>query len=154
MAYSCILLASHGTPGSQAAESLALSLMGSGGILHHLLVVPEFWRGMMGDDWLNNVRTRIQFGEYLEGQLTREVTEHLERLTQATRARGLDYRPRVCQGEPTEILIQHLREISCELLVIGAPRPKGEPGLRSRLRLEPLARSLTVPLLITPHPHA
>lgn len=154
MTYTRILLASHGTPGAQAAEALALSLAMAGGTLHHLLVVPDFWQGMMGDDWLNNVRTRIQFGEYLESQLAQEAMEHLDRLAQATRARGLDYRPQVRQGEPTEVLIRHTQETACELIVIGAPRPKNQAGLRSRVRLDTLARALTVPLLVAAYPHA
>jgi hypothetical protein len=35
-------------------------------------------------------------------------------------------------------------------VVIGAPRPKGVSGLRSRLRLEPLLGTLRVPLLVAP----
>jgi len=38
------------------------------------------------------------------------------------------------------------------LVVIGSPRPAGQRGLRSRMQLESLVRSLAVPLLIVPHP--
>jgi nucleotide-binding universal stress UspA family protein len=152
--YEQILVASHGTPGARAAEALALSLCVPGGTLHHLLVVPDFWRGMMGDDWLNNVRTRIAFGEYLEGQIGREVAEELGRVEQDAAARGLGYRSEVRQGRPADCLLAFCREIACDLVVIGAPRPKGAQGLRSRLDLEIATRGLPVPLLIAPHPHA
>jgi len=154
MQYRKVLLASHGTPGAIAAESLAFDLCMSGGTLHHLLVVPELWRGMMGDDWLNNARTRVTFGEYLEGELSREVGEHQARLSRAAIERGVEYRPELKQGEPAECLIACARETQCELLVIGAPRPKGAPGLRSRLRLEQVVRALTVPLIVAPAPRA
>jgi hypothetical protein len=153
VSYVEILLASHGTRGAQAAELLALSLCRPGGTLHHLWVVPELWRGMLGDDWLNSARTRIAFGEYLEGELAREVDQHQERLTRLTAERGLRYRPEMRQGDPAECLLGLLAERSHELLVIGSPRPKGEPGLRSRLALEPLIRALRAPLLIAPYPH-
>ena len=153
MQYQNIILASHGTPGAQAAEGLALSFCAEGATLHHLLVVPSLWRGMMGDDWLNNVRTRIAFGEYLEGELAREIAEHVDRLTTQTTARGVRYHSEIRQGDPTKCLITFSRLVGCELIVIGAPRPKGTPGLRSRLEIEPLVRALNAPLMVAPQPH-
>lgn len=153
MQYQDIFLASHGTPGARAAEDLALSLCGEGATLHHLLVVPDLWRGMMGDDWLNNVRTRIAFGEYLEDQLTREIAEHVDRLTRETTARGVRYRSEIRQGDPAECLVAFSREVKCELILIGSPRPKGTPGLRSRLEMETLIRGLDAPLMVAPYPH-
>jgi nucleotide-binding universal stress UspA family protein len=152
--FSQILVASHGTAGARAAEALALSLCAPGGTLLHLLVIPDLWRGMMGDDWLNNARTRIAFGDYLEGQIGREVSDELERVAQDAAARGLGYRCEVRQGRPADCLLAFCREINCDLVVIGAPRPKGAQGLRSRLDLEIAARGLRTPLLIAPHPHA
>lgn len=148
MAYAQILLASHGTPGARVAETLAIAQCAPGGALHHLVVVPDLWQGMMGDDWLNNARTRIAFGDYLEGQLVREVAETVDRVEQAARARALTYCPAVRLGRPAECLVALSRELTCDLVVIGAPRPKGAPGLRSRLDLELTVRGLRVPLLI------
>lgn len=107
----------------------------------------------MGDDWLNNVRTRISFGNYLEGQLSQEIAQHLQRLSDACDAEGLKYRPEVRQGDPANSLGEYAGEIACDLVVIGAPRPKGSEGLRSRLALDPLLRMLSVPLLVAPHSH-
>ncbi len=154
MLYNQILLASHGTPGARAAETLALALCAPGATLHHLLVVPDLWKGMMGDDWLNNVRTRIAFGDYLEGQLGREVAVELQRVEHDAAGRGLRYRAEVRQGKPAECLIAFCREVECDVAVIGAPRPKGAQGLRSRLDLESAVRGLPIPLLVAPHPHA
>jgi hypothetical protein len=151
--YQDILLASHGTPGAQAAEALALSLCVEGATLHHLLVVPDLWKGMMGDDWLNNVRTRIAFGEYLEGELAREIAEHVDRVAREAAASGARYHSEVRQGDPALCLIAFSRVVRCELIVIGAPRPKGTPGLRSRLEAEPLIRGLNTPLMVAPYPH-
>jgi hypothetical protein len=39
-----------------------------------------------------------------------------------------------------------------DLVVIGAPRPAGSRGLRSRMQVETLMRGLAAPLLIVPHP--
>ena len=154
MQYRHILIASHGTPGAQAAEALALALCARGATLTHLLVVPELWKGMMGDDWLNNVRTRITFGQYLEGQLSREIGEHQQRLAAQAAGVGIDYRPEVSQGEPAQCLLDHAHGLtSCELVVIGQPRPKGVQGLRSRMKLEPLVRGLALPLMVAPYPH-
>lgn len=108
----------------------------------------------MGDDWLNNVRTRIAFGDYLEAQLGREVTEEVRRVAQDAAGRGLEYRPEIRQGRPADCLLACYREFGCDLVVIGGPRPKGVQGLRSRLDLEPVVRGLKVPLIIAPHPNA
>ena len=153
MRYRNVLLASHGTSGARAAEALALSLCEKGTTLHHLLVVPDLWQGMMGDDWLNNVRTRIAFGEYLEGELTREIAEQVDRLTGETSALGVGYCSEIRQGDPAACLLAFSREVRCELILIGSPRPKGTPGLRSRMKTEPLLRGLNAPLMVAPYPH-
>jgi nucleotide-binding universal stress UspA family protein len=113
-------------------------------------VVPDLWRGMMGDDWLNSARARIAFGDYLEGTLSREAGVHQARICEAAEALGVRYRPEVRQGDPAQCLIAHARETPCDLVVIGSPRPKGARGLRSRMPLEPLVRALKVPLLVAP----
>lgn len=152
--YRKVLLASHGTPGAQAAEELAMALCAEGGMVHHLLVVPELWNGMMGDDWLNNVRTRIRFGEYLEGELSKEAQAHLERVAQRAAASALEHRAEIRQGEPYQCLLAMQRETGCDVVIIGAPRPKGVAGLRSRMRLDELLRALEVTLIVAPHPGA
>lgn len=152
--YNKVLLASHGTEGAQAAEALAMALCAEGGTVHHLLVVPMLWQGMMGDDWLNNVATRIRYGDYLEGQLTREAQEHFTRVVESAAVSALECVSELRQGEPFECLLALQRETGCEAVVIGAPRPKGTEGLRSRMRLDDLLRALPVPLIVAPHPGA
>ena len=150
--YQRVLLASHGTPGARAAETLALAYCAPGATLHHLYVVPTLWRDMMGDDWLNNVRTRIRFGNYLEGELGREADACLDRIADACATAGLVHQLLLRQGEPAECLLEAVAETACDLVVVGMPRPRGESGLRSRLAIEPLLRGLRVPLMITPRP--
>ncbi|HEY5790554.1 MAG TPA: universal stress protein [Gammaproteobacteria bacterium] len=145
-----VLLASHGTAGARAAEALALACCAPGGTLLHLYVVPDLWRGMMGDDWLNNARTRIRFGDYLEGELASEADACLERVAAACASGGVVHEPLLRQGEPADCLVTAAREGACGLVVVGMPRPKGEDGLRSRLVLDTLVRGLGVPLLIAP----
>lgn len=147
-----ILLASHGTTGAQAAEKIALGLCQPDTVLHHLIVVPELWRGMMGDDWLNNASTRDTYGQYVEAQLGREIDQHRALLERDIRARGISFQTRVVLGQPDQCLIDYAVETKAELVVIGSPRPPEISGLRSRMALETLARALTVPLLIAPYP--
>ena len=149
--YASILLASHGTEGARAAERMALERCAAGGEIYHLFVVPDLWKGMMGDDWLNNVRTRIRFGEYLEGQLEKEMQVHLERMEEMTALACLSYEPIVHIGKPTSCLLAEMSRRSCDLVVIGAPRPKGVEGLRSRMRLDELLRAAQVPVMIAPY---
>lgn len=150
--YKHVLLASHGTDGAMAAEQMALSLCNKGTKLHHLIVVPTLWEGMTGDDWLNNGATRDTFRRYLESELGREVDEHCERVNRAADERELEYSKTIIVGEPDECLIKASNNNSYDIVIIGSPRPKGVKGIRSRMTVESLARSLSVPLLIVPYP--
>ena len=147
-----VLVASHGTLGAQAAERAALALCRAEGRLSHLIVVPDLWRGMMGDDWLNNASTRDVYGKYVETQLQREVQSQIDRLRPQAVTRDIAYEFRVVLGKPTECLLAFSRELAPDLVVIGAPRPKGISGLRSRMHPEQLAGALEMPLLVVPYP--
>jgi nucleotide-binding universal stress UspA family protein len=147
-----ILCASHGTEGARAAEKLALSYCNRNVTLHHLVVVPDLWQGMMGDDWLNNASTRVRFGEYVENQLNNEVMEVVERLAVATEETGAKFCFESHLGKPAECLVEACHVTNFDLIIIGSPRPKGKEGLRSRMNLKILSERLNVPLLIVPHP--
>jgi len=146
-----VLVASHGTPGAQAAERMALSLLAQHGRLLHLIVVPSLWRGMLGDDWLNNASTRADFGRYLESELGREIDQHIARMRLAASARSLDYQPQIMVGDPAACLCEHAADVSPDLVVIGAKRPAGAQGLRSRLSIERVLKQLQAPVLMVPH---
>jgi nucleotide-binding universal stress UspA family protein len=147
-----VLLASHDTPGARVAEEAALALCPRGGRLHHLVVVPDFWRGMRGDDWLNNAITQIRFGDYVEDQLLREIGLHARRLSERAAAREIVYRHEVSVGKPAPCLIECSRRDPADLVVVGSRRPRGMGGYRSRLDMEALTSTLAVPLLVVPHP--
>ena len=145
-----ILLASHGTPGARAAEKLALKQARRGDRLHHLIVVPEFWKGMMGDDWLNNIMTREVFKDYMENTLEQEVREEIRRLSRAVKKRGLRYEFEMAFGKPEDCLLARLKRSSFDLVVLGSLRPKGVTGYRSRMLTDKVLRAITCPLLIAP----
>ena len=147
-----VLIASHGTPGARAAERVALELATPGATIFHLVVVPDFWRGMMGDDWLNNASTRAAYGRHVEGELAREIEEHRAALEREVRAGGRRYEMKVVLGQPDAALLDYAATLQPDIVVIGAPRPKGAPGLRSRMRVDKLAGALGAPLLVVPHP--
>jgi nucleotide-binding universal stress UspA family protein len=147
-----VLLASHGTPGARAAERAALELAAPAATIFHLVVVPDFWKGMMGDDWLNNASTRAAYGRHVESQLAQEIEQHRLSLERDTRASGRSYEIKVMIGKPEQALLEHAAAIHPDLVVVGSPRPPGTPGLRSRMRVDKLAGALDVPLLVIPQP--
>jgi nucleotide-binding universal stress UspA family protein len=147
-----ILLASHGTPGARSAQRAALELAAPGATIFHLVVVPDFWRGMMGDDWLNNASTRAAYGRHVEAELAREIEEHRALLEREVRAGGRHYELKVVLGQPDTALLEYAATVQPDLVVIGAPRPKGTPGLRSRMRVEKLVGALAAPLIVVPGP--
>jgi nucleotide-binding universal stress UspA family protein len=131
---------------------MALALAASGARLSQLVVVPDFWKGMMGDDWLNNAATRDAYGRHVERQLEREIEEEVARMRAQAQERGLRYERRVVLGKPAECLLEAAAMLKPDLVVIGSPRPAGVRGLRSRMQIATLVRGLAVPLLIAPFP--
>ncbi len=147
-----ILLASHGTPGARAAEQAAFDQCAAGGRVHQLVVVPDFWKGMLGDDWLNNAAVHIRFGRYVESQLEREIVEHATQVEAEAKRRGLGYSCELRFGKPAECLAAVAAAGDYDVVVVGSPRPKGVPGYRSRLAIETLVKTLKAPLLVVPYP--
>jgi nucleotide-binding universal stress UspA family protein len=144
-----LLLAHHGTEGAARAAQLAWQFAVAGETtVVHLYVVPEFWSGMQGDDWLNNAWTRDKFAAHLESKLEDEARAQLQAVSRECVARGLDCESLLRVGDPTACLIEVAAAKETDLVVIGAPRPKGVPGYRCRVDLEKLVRALKVPLII------
>ncbi len=139
--------------GARVAEDTALELAHENNAkLTLLYIVPDFWHGMRGDDWLNNAITQEKFGDYLESQLINEARQETRRVASKATQEGIDVTIRAMFGKPTECLLAAARELLPDLVVIGSPRPKGMPGYRSRIYLETITRALPCPLLILPHP--
>ena len=148
-----LLLCHHGTGRALAAETLAHEVAVPGTTtLVHCLVVPEFWAGMQGDDWLNNASTRDAFGDYVENMLENDAKRELAAVASRCKERGLAYESVMRFGNPAETVLAVAGEIGADLVVIGSPRRKGEEGLNSRMELEKLVRGLGCPLLIAAHP--
>ena len=148
-----LLLCHHGTAGAQAAANFALgaAVPGTTTVIQ-CLVVPEFWAGMQGDDWLNNASTRDAFGRYVENMLENDARRELAGVEARCKERGLAYEAVMRLGEPADVVLAVAAETGADLVVIGPPRRKGEEGLRSRMDLEKLVRGLHCPLLIAPRP--
>jgi len=148
-----ILLASHGTVGSAAAVDYAVSHSGTGASLHHLVVVPAFWKGMMGDDWLNNGISRDRYARYLESELGRETDQHIQQVRERAEAAGIRYQHDIHLGEPNDCLLATCEREAFDIVIIGSRRPKGAEGVNSKLALDKLSGKLNTPLLIVPYPH-
>lgn len=147
-----ILLASHGTDGARAAEKLAYNFCRPGTRLHHLIVVPDLWKGAMGDDWLNNASTRATYGRYVESLLEDEIRTHIKRMLRETQKRKIHYDYEIVQGKPTECLLRRAAKGKVDLIVLGSYRARGKTGLRSRMLDEKLFNSLKSPVLVAPQP--
>jgi nucleotide-binding universal stress UspA family protein len=145
-----VLLASHDTAGAQAAERAALDALAAGGSLHHLVIVPEFWQSITGDGWRIS-DTEHQFCDYSKARSSGNPPS-IGRVNPQARARGIRYSASSRHGRLEDCLNAATRQGEYDLVVIGAPRPKGQPGFRSRINLDKLARGLRVPLVVIPHP--
>jgi len=150
-----ILLASHNSTGAKAAESLAIQTAElTHARIKHLIIVPEFWQWMTGDDWLNNAHTQKEYGNYVESELEREIIEHIERLKPIMLEKNIEYSYQLAKGAPDKMLLQQVEKEDYDLVVIGSPRPKGVDGLNSKLLSKSLPSQINIPLLIAPYPVA
>ena len=131
---------------------MALTLAAPGALLSQLVVVPDFWKGMMGDDWLNNASTRDEYGRHVERQLEREIEVEVARVRSQAAQAALRHECRLVLGKPADCLLEWAAAIKPDLVVMGSPRPAGTSGLRSRMQVEKLMRALAALLLIVPHP--
>ena len=147
-----ILLASHGTEGAQAAEKKVLEMCTDDVRVTHLLVVPEFWKDMLGDDWLNNQATRRRFEDYLEKELNDEVNGHIRRVKDQLAGLGAQAVYEVVLGRPDRCLVDACERTAFDLVVMGSPRPRGSSGLRSRMTTRHAAQRLKTSKLVVPHP--
>ena len=147
-----ILLASHGSAGACAAEQRALEYCSVGVKVLHLVVVPEFWEGMTGDDWLNNGAVRNTFRRYVESELEKEVQENLERVKDAVETTGASYQYVLRQGEPDRCLLEVAAETDADRVILGGLRPKKVTGLKSRMLTDKVIRELDVAMEIMPWP--
>ncbi len=151
--FSNILLASHNTIGAKAADKLAFKLAKDyDASINHLIIVPEFWQWMMGDDWLNNSNTQKEYGDYVESELEREIVMHIEHLQALSNTKKIPYSYKLSKGVPDQELINESENNDYDLIVIGSPRPKGVDGLNSKLLTKSLPIQLSTPLLIVPFP--
>lgn len=153
MKVSKILLASHGTEGAKAACRLAVQMCQEDGCIHQLYVVLQLWDGIMGDDWLNNGVSRDRFANHIESQLGREVDEHAQWVQDLVQAEGLRYESTFIYGDPEDCLLKVYESQSPDLVLLGAPRPKGVSGIRSRMLSDKVMRALKVPLVVAPYPN-
>ena len=149
-----ILLASHGTIGAQAAEQAAFNMCRKNTQITHLIVIPKFWKDILGDDWLNNDCTRNKFCNYLETGLEDEVNSNTSRVHKRFESLGIAYTKKIVVGEPDKSLVQACKEASYDLVVMGSPRPKGMAGLYSRMSTTFLDKNLNTYKFIAPHPNA
>lgn len=147
-----VLLVSHGTEGAIAAEQVVLEKCDKGTHVHHLIVVPSFWEGTTGDDWLQNGAVRNDFRRYLEGELGKEVDENFRRFGEAAIKKGFNYTNDMVVGEPDQCLLEACQQANYDLVIMGSIRPKGIPGLRSRMLKDSMIKKIRSPLLIVPYP--
>ncbi len=147
-----ILLASHGTIGAQAAEKALLKLCLTNTELTHLYVLPEFWKNMLGDDWLNNEITRERFGNYLESELAHEIDETITRLQKQLQPFDIEAKHKVVIGDPENELLKACQEGNYKLVITGSTRPKTMPGLKSRMTGKRFYKYLPIEHLQIPHP--
>ncbi len=149
-----ILLASHGTTGAKAAELKVLEMCNESTRVTHLIVVPEFWQHIAGDDWLNNSSTRAQFEDYVQAQLEEEIDKSIHRVKHQFDDANIHNTYSVIIGSPDKVLLDTCSKFDFDFIVIGSKRPKAVSGLRSAMLTKQVYKHLSTSLIIVPHPNA
>lgn len=128
-----ILLASHGSIGSIAAEQTAMHLCKPGDKLDHLYVIPSWWGDMTGDDWLNNGVSRNRFRNYLCEQLWRESQEVVQRVRGLCERSKVAYHSLLQIGRSDKNLEETIKLSNYHQIILGSRRPKHSQGLRDTM---------------------
>lgn len=123
------LLASHGSPGSIAAEQAAIQVCQAGDRLDHLFVIPSWWKNMTGDDWLNNGVTRNRFRNYLSEQLWLDSQQVIQRVQSLCKQHDVVYRSLLEIGQSDKSLEQATKRLDYAKVFVGSRRPKNKQGL-------------------------
>lgn len=147
-----ILLASHGSIGARAAEQAVLTRLNPGDELYHLLVVPDAWDAMPGENGQDHSTAYPIIGGAIEAQMEAEAGDTFARMGEAARQLGVVYETRLIYGKPVYTLLETVAEISPDYVIAGSARPKHIDGLHSKMITESLMRSMVIPLLIIPYP--
>ena len=147
-----VLLASHGTTGARAAEHALFNMQLTKSEVIHLYVIPDFWKHMLGDDWLNNQITQEKFGNYLESELMHEAKITIKRVETALLKRNIKNKHLLLFGDPAQSLLDTCKKYNFKFIVTGSPRPRFISGLQSRMTTHTLTKTLTIPLLQIPYP--
>ena len=148
-----VLLASHGTPGAQAAEHALFNMQLANTEVVHLYVIPDFWEHMLGDDWLNNQITQERFGNYLESELMHEAKITINRVGTAFKKRNITCNNLLLYGDPEQSLLDTCEKYDFKFIVTGSPRPRFLTGLQSRMTTHALIKTLTTSHLQIPYPN-
>ncbi len=149
-----ILLASHGTQGAQAAEQATYGMCSKNVHVTHLYVIPEFWKNMMGDDWLNNDITQQRFGNYLEYELSKEVQNTINRVKTNVEDLQASYSASIYIGNPQQCLATTSNKSTFDVIILGSSRPKTISGLRSKMFSTKITKQIKSPVLQIPFPNA
>lgn len=146
-----VLVASHGTPGAQAAEELALKIairFESG--LNLVTVINENWKHMTGDDWLNTSACRNQFRRHVESEVNSEADEVIARMGSRASESGIEFRHFKTVGTPIVEILNFADTISADLIVVGARQVKQGLGFKSRMPWEKFIETCRIPVIIAP----
>ena len=146
------LLASHGSVGGAAAEQAAIAACVPGDELDHLYVVPSWWSGMTGDDWLNNGISRNRFRDYIEQQLWEESQQVCARIKHQCMGNKIKYNFLLRVGCSDEVLNEVAKQHQYQTIFIGERRPKHCAGLRDTMLTPRLKKHLNSNLRIVSHP--
>lgn len=147
------LLASHGSVGAIAAEQAALRCCQFGEQLDHLYVIPSWWEGMTGDDWLNNGVSRNRFRNYLSEQLWQESQQVIQRMRHLCEKQAIQYSSLLKVGYTDKALQQVALQTDYKKIFIGDHRPKHTDGLYDYMLTASVRKQFATRLNIISHPH-
>lgn len=148
------LLASHGTAGALAAEIAAIDFCTAGDHLDHLIVIPEWWSGMTGDDWLNSGASRNRYRDYLTAELNNEKDAVVSRVNKLCQLKSIYYNAIASVGDSSEVLEMYVKDGRYEKIFIGSRRPSSCEGINDRMLTKKILKAMHNKLTVVAHPYA
>lgn len=145
-----ITLLVNGYPNIKKSKALALSLAQCGGKeLTALFIIDSAWDDMLGDEWISDKKTIMDFYDYFEEGLKGQARTALQDICRAGGIANLEVYPVIQKGSPEKVILSYCSHLGPNGLFIIPLTPRlNEGGVK--LNMNRLTKKADCPLLMVP----
>jgi nucleotide-binding universal stress UspA family protein len=120
--------------------------------LQALFIVDESWRDILGDEWMSNSLTRMQFYRWFEAGVQKYADEILIEFANRARQQGVIVETAIKTGRFEKVVLTIVSQTQPALLVLPNPHATGPAAACGlKFNLHRLAQKIPCPVLTGPN---